>query len=461
MSGHVAIVGAGPAGMAAAIEAVRAGARVTLIDEAPRAGGQIYRQGAPELGLPPVGLPGELARKQALIAAFEAVRDRIDLRFQTTAHSLFPGPELHIADAERSERLTPEAVIVATGVSERTIPFPGWTLPGVLYAGAAQSLLKAQGVRAGDRIAVSGAGALPLAVAAQMMAAGGEIAALALLRPLSLLARDPGALWAGRGIVAEGLAYLKALRRGGVRPLGGWAAVRAHGTDRLQAVTLARLDPSGRALPGGERRVQADLLLLNHGFTANSELVRMAGAAHRYDPVMGGWLPEAGRDGATSLAGVFVAGDGAGLRGALVAEAEGRIVGQAAAAKALGFASRPPRRAEAARARQERFQRGLRPTLALPDGVWDWADPETTICRCENVTRARLERALAEGHRTLDGLKRNTRCAMGWCGGRTCLQNAAALARAAGADWPPRELRPRPVARPVPLGALANAKAPG
>lgn len=460
MSGHVAIVGAGPAGMAAAIAAVRAGARVTLIDDAPRPGGQIYRQSAPELGLPPVGLPGELARKQALFAAFDAVRERVDLRFKTTAHSLFPGPELHIADAEHSERVKPGAVIVASGVSERTIPFPGWTLPGVLYAGAAQSLLKAQGVRAGDRIAVSGAGALPVAVAAQMLAAGGEIVGLALLKPLTQLARDPGGLWAGRGIVAEGLAYLRALRRAGVRPLAGWAAVHAHGAERLEAVTLARLDSTGRALPGTERRVEADLLLLNHGFTANSELVRMAGAAHRYDPVMGGWLPEAGRDGTTSLAGVYVAGDGAGLRGALVAEAEGSIVGQAAAAFALGRPQRPPKQAEAARAQQERFQEGLRRILALPEGVWGWAGPETILCRCENVTRARLERAFAEGHRTLDGLKRNTRCGMGWCGGRTCLQTAAALARAAGADWPPREMRPRPVARPVPLGALANLSPP-
>jgi NADPH-dependent 2,4-dienoyl-CoA reductase/sulfur reductase-like enzyme len=456
MSAQVAIVGAGPAGMAAAIEAVRAGARVTLIDEAPREGGQIFRQPSPELKLPPVGLPVELTRKSALLAEFDALRGQIDLRFGTVAHSLYPGPELQIADETSSARLTPDAVILATGVSERAIPFPGWTLPGVLYAGAAQALLKAQGVRAGDRMVISGAGALPLAVGAQMAGAGAKIAALALLHSPASMLKDPVAMWRGRGVVAEGLQYLGKLKRAGVRPLNGWAAIHAHGVDRLEAVTLARLDASGRPVAGSERHLEADLLLLNYGFTANSELARMAGAEHRHDPVMGGWLPVAGRDGATSLAGVYAAGDGAGLRGALVAEAEGRIAGTTAAAHAMGSAPAPQRAAKARRAAQERFQQALRRSLELPDGVWSWAAKDTTICRCEGVTAGRLAQAFADGHLTLDGIKRNTRCGMGWCGGRTCLQAAAALARGAGGDWPPSEMRARPVARPVALGALAN-----
>ena len=199
MSGQVVIVGAGPAGLAAAIEAARAGAKVILIDEAAREGGQIYRQPAPELGVPPIGLPGELARKKALLAEFGTIRDRIELRFQTTAHSLYPGPELQIADAISSARLTPDAVILATGVSERTIPFPGWTLPGVLYAGGAQALLKAHGVRAGRRVVISGAGALPLAVGAQMTEAGAKIVALALLHSTTRLLSFRA--WGGNGPV--------------------------------------------------------------------------------------------------------------------------------------------------------------------------------------------------------------------------------------------------------------------
>ncbi len=459
MSGHVAIVGSGPAGLAAAVEAVRAGARVTLIDDAHREGGQIYRQAAPELALAAVGLPGELARKAALFADFAAVRGRIELVFQTTAHSLYAGPELQIADATTSDGLRPDAVVLATGVSERAIPFPGWTLPGVLYAGGAQALLKTHGICAGEHVVISGAGVLPLVVGAQLAGAGARIKALALLHSPARMLADPMALWSGRSIVAEGLQYLGKLRRAGVWPLTGWAATRAHGVDQLEGVTLARIGRDGLPMVGQERYIEADLLLLNYGFTANSELARMAGAEHRYDAQTGGWLPVTERNGATSVAGVYVAGDSAGLRGALVAEAEGRIVG-AAAAYAAGGRAAIQSAAERRRARQERFQLVLRRILELPAGVWDWADEDTTICRCEGVTAGRLRRAFADGHLTLDGIKRNSRCGMGWCGGRTCLQATAALARAAGGDWPPVEMRARPLARPVSLGALANPADP-
>lgn len=456
MSPRLAIVGGGPAGMAAAITAVAAGVAVTLIDEAPREGGQIYRQGAPELPLRQIGLPAEIARKKALLADFERVKARLDLRFSTTAHSLYEGPELQIANDHASERLAVDAVILATGVSERTIPFPGWTLPGVLYAGAAQSLLKAQGIRAGDRIVVSGAGALPIAVAAQMARAGGTIAALALSRSPMRLLRYPGAVWAGRSIIGEGAQYLWQLARQGATIKPGHAVIRAQGDQHLERVTLARLAADGTPILSSAQEVEADLLLLNHGFTANSELARMAGARHRYDPVMGGWLPDASRHGATSINGIFVAGDGAGLRGAIAAEAEGRIVGAAAAAFALGQSPKPSPRHIARRARHERFQTALRKTLELPPGLASWMTDDTVVCRCEGVTAGRLKLALSEGHNSLDALKRNTRCGMGWCGGRTCLQNVALLAQASGVSGPPDPMRARPVARPVLLGALAN-----
>ncbi|MDC0738069.1 FAD/NAD(P)-binding oxidoreductase [Cognatishimia sp. SS12] len=456
MNARVAIVGSGPAGMAAAIAAHHAGTAVTIIDDAPREGGQIYRQGAAELQLPPVGLPTELARKKKLLKAFEQIKDQIDLRFETTAHSLYEGPEVQISTFDQSERLNVDAVVVATGVSEYTVPFPGWTLPGVMYAGAAQSLLKAQGVRAGDKIAISGAGALPIAVAAQLALAGGKIEVLSLVNSPMKALLDPAAVWAGRKIMREGLQYLWQLASRGVFYKSGHAIIRAHGDERLEGVTLAKLNRDGSPDLTTCQDREVDLLLLNHGFTANTELVRMAGAAHRYDAIRGGWLPVADRGGQTSVPGVFVAGDGAGLRGALNAEAEGYIVGAAAAAHAKGQSAPKNQPQERIRAQQERFQSGLRRTLELPAGITSWMDNETTICRCEGVTAGRLKQATSAGHLSLDAIKRNTRCGMGWCGGRTCLKNAALLAETAGATTPPDQMRARPVARPVNLGALAN-----
>lgn len=454
----IAIVGAGPAGMAAAIAAVDGGCSVVLVDEAAAPGGQIYRQPQAPLQVPKIGTAQEIERKQALLAAFERVRGRIDYRSQTTAHSLYPGPELQIADETASERLKPDAVILATGVSERCVPLPGWTLPGVFYAGGAQALLKAHGVVPGKKIVVAGVGALPLAVAAQLSRAGVQVAAVALMHRLSEMGKDPIGLWAGRKIVLEGLQYKRWLRDANVPVLEGWAPVRIEGSKTAEAIVLAPVDREGRHVEGKSRRFEVDAVALNFGFTANSELARMAGADASYDAVAGGWLPKRDRHGRTSVPHVYVAGDGAGLRGALVAEAEGRIVGAAAASALTGRAMANVNADHKIRETNERFQTALRRTLTLPAGVWHWASAETVVCRCECITRGRIQTAVSEGHCSLDGLKRNTRVGMGWCGGRTCLQAVAAYVHDGQVDANLEPMRARPVARPVKLGALANVR---
>jgi NAD(P)H-nitrite reductase large subunit len=425
-----------------------------LIDEGQRPGGQIFRQAPAQLAVPAVGTASEIRRKAAALGAFGAIRERIDYRPLTMAHSLYPGPELQIATDSTSERIRPDAVILATGVSERCVPFPGWTLPGVLYAGGLQALMKSSGVIPGKRIIVCGAGVLPLAVGAQLAAAGVAPVAVALLHPLSVMMTDPAALFAGRELVAEGMRMLWRLRRQGVPVLQGWAPVRAGGESQVEQLLLAPVDADGRHVMERARCFPADIVAVNHGFTANSELARMAGASCRHDPDAGGWLANADRQGRTSLKGIYVAGDGAGLRGAFVAEAEGRLVGAVAAADVLGRAAPDMTGWESVRSRHERFQQGLRRTLKLPSGVRDWAGPDTVLCRCENVTRAQVETAVQEGHRTLDAIKRNTRAGMGWCGGRTCLRNVAACCDESRQDSAP--MRARPVARPVKLGALAD-----
>ncbi len=457
---RIVVVGAGPAGIMAALEAKRRGAAVTVIDEAPRPGGQIYRQGDAALAASGVGLPEELTRKRAVLDAFAEIAGTVDYHPGATAYAVFPGPHLHVALAESSRVFAADALILATGVGERAVPFPGWTLPGVLYAGGAQAIMKAHGVRAGDRVAVVGAGPLIIAVAAQMAEAGAEIACVTLLTPLRVMARRPLGLWAGRAVVREGMAYLRRLRRAGAPLLEGWVPVRAEGAAAVESLTVARHDGAGRPLKGGEKRFAVDLVAMNFGFTANSELARMAGAEVRFDLARGGWVPLRDEFGATAEPGVFVAGDGAGLRGAWVAAAEGRIVGAAAALTAQGKGTSDLRGELAAefalRRRHQAFQDALRGTLELPPGVWSWAADDTVVCRCEGITQGRLRRAVAEGHVTADAIKRNTRAGMGWCGGRTCLTAVAALAARPPSETPP--MRPRPLARPVAVGILARRR---
>jgi NADPH-dependent 2,4-dienoyl-CoA reductase/sulfur reductase-like enzyme len=457
VTGHVAIVGAGPAGLMAAATAHRRGARVTLIDEAPRPGGQIYRQPHPNIDPGDLIPPGEAARKRAVLDAFADIADDIDYRAGTTAYAAFPGPELHIADDEGSEALKPDALVLATGVGERALPFPGWTLPGIMYAGGLQALLKEQGVVPPERIMIVGAGPLPIAVAAQLVRAGAEVAGVALLRGLRAMLRHPLALWRGRDIVREGMEYLDTLKRAGVPVMDGWRPVRADGDGRVESLTLARPNRQGEPAAGSERTFTVDWVGMNFGFTANSELARMADASIRYDAIRGGWLPVMDDFGRTDAPRVFVAGDGAGLRGALNAAAEGRIVGTAAAALAmevgLDESETAFRAAIAERRRHLAFQKAVGETLRLPQGLWFPLHKDMTVCRCECVPGgAIMDTGSGWQHESLDALKRSTRAGMGLCGGRTCLRAVAEYRF----DTDPAAMRARPPARPVTLGALAK-----
>jgi hypothetical protein len=241
----------------------------------------------------------------------------------------------------------------------------------------------------------------------------------------------------------------------------GFVPIRAIGKDRVEAVVLARVDAAGRRMPGTEREIACDLLAINYGFVANSELAAMAGARMRRDPVGGGWLPIVDEFGRTSVPGLLVAGDGAGLRGALIAECEGTIV--AAAAASPTPAERPAMTSDlmealARRRTWLRFQEAVRTTLRLPAELWRVADDDTIVCRCENVRLAEIRAALEDGHRSINAIKRNVRTGMGWCGGRICLHPLAALTELHTGVAPTEMMTPRPMARPVSFAAIAQQK---
>ena len=276
---------------------------------------------------------------------------RIDERFGTAVTAIYDGLKVLIADDTSSRLVAPKAVVLATGLSELAVPFPGWTLPGVVTAGALQTLLKADAIRAGDRIALAGTGPLLLAVAAQLVKAGADVRAVALLNSPWTALRDPFALWGARAVVRDGLSYLATLRRAGVPVLTGWGPLAAEGGTTVERLVLAPHDGDGRLKAEHRKVFEVDTVGVNFGFTANSELARMAGVPVRFDARRGGWLPERQDDGATKVPGLYVAGDGAGLGGALAAEYDGRIAGAAAAA----FAGHPAR---------PRWQRPIAPAPA-------------------------------------------------------------------------------------------------
>ncbi|MFF9172681.1 FAD-dependent oxidoreductase [Streptomyces sp. NPDC014793] len=454
---HLVVVGAGPAGLAGALAAVAREVRVTLVDAAAQAGGQIHRRPA----VAPAARRRPAPRPRA--GTWERLRDALD-RHRATGH-IAHLTDHHVWCVERSpasgefavhalrgpaqeEGVTvrADAVLLATGGYERVLSFPGWTLPGVVTAGGAQAMLKGQLVPPGRTVVVAGTGPLLLPVAAGLAEAGVRVAALvesagprALLRRAPALAGQPGKL-------AEGAGYAARLLRHGVRPLLRHTVVEAHGADRLEAVTVAAPGRDGRLVPGTTRRIPCDALAVGHGLLPHTDLAEALGCT------LSGTGVRVDTEQRTDVPGVWAAGEATGIGGADLALAEGHVAGRSIAARLHGTAPDPHAWAAAARARTR-----LRAFAAALDAVYappvDWADrlpDDTTVCRCEEVSAGQVREAAGDlGAGDARTVKLLTRAGMGWCQGRMC---GPAVAGLTGCPFTPGR---RPFARPVPLGVLA------
>ncbi|WP_441247095.1 FAD-dependent oxidoreductase [Kitasatospora sp. McL0602] len=443
----LAVIGAGPAGLAAAVTAADLGLRCALLDAGPRPGGQYYRHPAPGLK---AAHPEKLHHGWSAFAGLSA-----RLRRHTAVGRLDYLTGHHVWTAERSElwRLHSEgqavvqarAVLLATGAYERQLPFPGWTLPGVVTAGGAQAMLKAGLVLPGRRVVVAGSGPLLLAAAASLVTAGAAVPAvveatdyLGYARGLTTLAANPAKL-------VEGAEHGAKLLRHGVRLRRSSAVVEAHGTDRVTAVTIARLDRDWRPVPGTERRVECDAVAVGHGLVPQIELATELGAETRVTPD-GTVALKVDAELRTSLPGLWAAGETCGVGGADLAIAEGELAARSVAGSPVPAALR-------ARQGRRRAFAELMAAAHRPGPGWtEWLRPETDVCRCEEVPAGKIREAVEElGASDARTVKLLTRAGMGWCQGRMC---GAAVACLAGETTPRADSRP--LACPVPLGQLAD-----
>ncbi|MFF8933682.1 FAD-dependent oxidoreductase [Streptomyces paradoxus] len=446
MRTDLAVIGAGPAGLAAALAASARGVRVTLVDAAARPGGQFYRQPAEALAA---------RRPEALHhgwRTWERLRDGLAasaVRVLTEHHvwcvertpdgftvNALLGPE-----QEEPAEVHARAVLLATGGYERVLPFPGWTLPGVITAGGAQAMLKGGLVVPGRRAVVAGTGPLLLPVATGLAAASVEVAALVESTGPGRLARHAPAL---AGKLPEGAGHAAGLLRHRVPVLTRHTVVRAHGDDRLTGVTVAALGTDGHVRPGTERHLPCDTLAAGHGMLPHTDLAESLGC--RLD----GLAVAVDTEQRTDVPGVWAAGEATGIGGAALSLAEGHIAGCSAAAHLHGTAPGPAPAALKARRTLQRSAAALDSAYALPAHWPERITDDTVICRCEEVTAGAVREALDLGAGDERTVKLLTRAGMGWCQGRMC---GTAIAGLAGRSPTPAK---RPFARPVPLGVLAR-----
>jgi thioredoxin reductase len=452
----VVVLGAGPGGMAAATQAADCGLAVALLDEQAQPGGQVYR--APAFGA--ARRSADTTRGDALRAALAASGARhLPLR---GAWFIEPAYRVHAVGPDGPEVHEAPRLILATGAHERLVPAPGWTLPGVVGLAAATVMLKAEAVLPGRRTVVAGVGPLLFAVAAGILKGGGEVAAVVDLARQSDWLTRLATLASRRDLLARGLAWRARLAAARVPVLHGHAVVRLQGDAGLDAVEVAPVDPATwRPLHGARRRIAADACALGHGLVPDTAITRLLQARHVFRPEAGGWIAETDADLRTSIDGLYLAGDGAGIGGAAAAELRGRIAALAAARDAgkLDKAAHAARAAapRAARARAERFGAAISKLMQPRVGAYAAISAETVVCRCEDIARATIEQALDAGARDVNQAKSWTRCGMGPCQGRMCGETLAELvALRRGGREAAGQLTGRPPLRPVPYDLLVG-----
>jgi thioredoxin reductase/bacterioferritin-associated ferredoxin len=465
----VVVVGAGPAGLAAALAAADLGADVTLIDSGPAAGGQIYRASLLEGSAPfdserlPQRLHRALRHPRVSYLPATSVWHAERLPDAGTAGEFvlrLAGPAGGPVSADSAVRA--RAVVVATGATELVLPFPGWDLPGVTTVGAAQALLKSQGVTMGGRVIVAGSGPLLLPAAAGLADAGVRVVAVLEATKAAVGARRGARLAAYPGKLAEAARYGATLARNRVPVRPGHAVVACSGSGRVERATIARLDRRWRPVPGSHREVAVDALHVSFGFSPALELTRLLGCQDAPHPEKPTAAVTIDADQATSVAGVFAAGEVTGVGGADVAELEGYLAG-AASARHLGLPATPPQaaRLRAIRdrlARARRFATLLDAAYPLRPGWLGWPAGDTIVCRCEDVRWDAIRRAVAAGARDVRSVKGLTRCGMGYCQGRICgaaVQNLVAEASGQPSDQV-GDLHSRPILTPTSLSVIAS-----
>ena len=446
------VIGAGPAGMTAAKEAVQRGARVIILDEQLASGGQIYRN---VLGVSPrqaaILGPDFTAGRQL---AECLVSSQIDHRKGAVVWQVGTDGCVTFSQNGTASRVQGKHILLATGAIERSVPLPGWTLPGVMTVGAAQILMKTSGLVA-EKAVLVGSGPLLYLVAAQLVAAGHPPKALVETQTFSdtraAMAHLGGALRGWRHLM-KGIGLIANLKRAGVARYKGAVDISIDGETEARAVCF-----TSRGRP---QRIETETVLLHQGIVPNTQISRAVGLDHQYDKAQRCFHPVTDIYGQSSVPQISVAGDGAGIYGAIAAALSGRI-GALNALTAMGQMTTTDRDLACSSLLKKRTAEiAIRPFLdrayTPPESILQPAD-NTIVCRCEEVTAGEIRRLVALGCKGPNQIKAFCRAGMGPCQGRFCgLTVAEIMAAETGQSLDDIGThRIRTPLKPVTLGELA------
>lgn len=468
------VVGAGPAGLSAALEAAGRGLKVAVIDEQHAPGGQIFRQPPDRFQLPDGG-PAPAYPFGAELLRRARADTRIAWHYGATAWGVFREPQqarlrVGIGSGDAGAILDGRALLIATGAYDLPVAFPGWTLPGVMSAGGVQTLLKSQFLRPGKRFVLAGSHPLLLLVADLLLKSGATVLEVAIARPrpgLGELLRGWRALPGHLGLMLQATRAVWNLKRHRVPLRFGSMIKAASGGEAVEAVTMQDVDRSWQPLPGTERRLEADTLVVGYGLLASTELARQAGCAVDYGPREGGWIVRRDATMRSSVDGIWVAGEPGGVGGAELAHLEGRLAALDVARALAAPAQRP------ADAELDGVRRAIRKAHRFSDVVLDFFAPDlaalarlasgdTLVCRCEEVGADEVRGFLRANPHVSDvnSVKLACRTGMGMCQGRYCQHTTAQLLSEATGKPVERlgHYTARAPVKPVSVIALANLK---
>ncbi|MBX3099384.1 MAG: FAD-dependent oxidoreductase [Salinibacterium sp.] len=453
--------------MAAASTASHSGLSTVLIDERPTLGGQVYKQPGPGMVVTDSRQLGkQYAAGRVLIDEVEASATTIML--DTSVIDLEPDADGWVAMVQaKHDHVIPiraRRVIIAAGAHDRPVVFPGWTLPGVITAGGLQTLAKTQSFIPGKRIVFAGSGPVALAFPAQLAGYGAHIVAAWEAGPapsVGDLAKIATAAPGNVGLLMDAARYQADLLKHRIPLRYRRIVVRAEGDGRVERVVSAKVDSDWQVLPGTEEVIDADVLCVGYGFTPSTELLRLVGCRFDDDEDLGGPVVRKDEWCRTDTAGVYAAGDGAGVEGSAVAADEGRIAALAVASDAdvvsVAVATKSALPLQRRLRRRRALTHSTERMYGVGEGVFALAKDDTIVCRCEGVVASDVVDAVRTAP-DVSAVKALTRAGMGPCQGRMCGRHIAAMI--ATQRGVPRgdvsPATPRMPARPIAIGTIAD-----